>query len=194
MSEEKVGVGEGSKSGRGEAPSSGECFQNRLDTYYIATIVYVVTLLVYVLIAGSIQGKRFEVAWEDPIVYLLIAFSVISLVSLIVVGVRSRSVTIEPGRLRFATRFRERVLTAAEIEWISFRRERRLARDRVVPLARIKLRDRRRPVRLRFSSFERSGRLARMLRDWATANNVRLAGRSVGSRDKRVEAGDRDED
>lgn len=166
-----------------EPQSGGETFQNRLDIYYIATIVYVVTLLVYVLIAGSVQGKRFEVAWEDPIVYLLIAFSMISLISLIVAGVLRRSVTVEPTRLLFATRFRERTLTAAEIEWISFRRERRASRDRVVPLARIKLRNRRRVVRLRFSSFERSGRLARMLRDWAKENSVHLAGRKVGARE-----------
>lgn len=175
MNEEKMTPGT-------ESQSNGETFQNRLDLYYIATIVYVVTLLVYVLIRGSVQGKRFEVAWEDPIVYLLIAFSLLSLISLIVMGVLRRSVTVEPTRLLFTTRFRERAMVPEEIEWISFRRERRMARGDDVPLVRIKLRGRRRAVRLRFSSFERSGRLARMIRDWATNNDVRLAGRRAGNR------------
>ena len=94
-------------------------------------------------------------------------------------AVSNRTVIVAEHALRFRTRFRARVLAPEQIEWIGFRRERQYRGELSYPAAKIKLRGRRRLLRLRLASFERSGFLARSIRDWARANNVALrVGRS----------------
>jgi hypothetical protein len=151
-----------------------ETFKSRLDVYYLATIVYGVTLALYMVVRGTLIGDTFSVVWQDPIVYLLAICSVLSLATLIVAAVSKRTVIVSARELRFRTRSKERVFAPSDIEWIGFRRERSLRGERVYPSARIKLRNRRRSLRLRPGSFERSGLLARAIRDFARANNVEL--------------------
>jgi hypothetical protein len=159
-----------------------ETFKSRLDTYYLATIVYVVTLVVYAVIRGTLIGDTFSVVWQDPIVYLLAACSVLSLITLIIASVSNRTVIVSQHELRYRTRSKERILTPADIEWIGFRRERSFRGEKVYPSARIKLHNRRRSLRLRPASFERSGILARSIRDFARANNIELrSGRRRGA-------------
>lgn len=151
-----------------------ETFRHRLDIYYLATIGYVVTLVVYTIVRGTLIGDTFSVVWQDPIVYLLAICSVVSLVALIVVAVSDRRIIVSNHELRFRTRFRERVLTPDEIAWIGFRRERPVRGGQPYPAARIKLRSRRRLLRLRPVSFERSSQLARAIRDFARNNGIEL--------------------
>lgn len=161
-----------------------ETFRHRLDVYYLATIGYVVTLVVYVIVRGTLIGDTFSVVWQDPVVYLLAACSVLALFALIFAAFSTRRVIVGAHELRFRTRFRERVLTPGEIEWIGFRRERPLRGTRTYPAARIRLRGRRRMLRLRPASFERSGLMARALRDFARNNGIelRVGRRSGGGR------------
>ncbi len=152
-----------------------ETFRNRLDIYYVAAIAYVVTLVVYVVVRGTLIGDRFEVVWQDPIVYLLAICSGSALIALIIAAISNRTVVVSEDRLLFRSRFKERVFTPEDIEWIAFRRERRLRGEgRVYPTARIRLRTRRRPLWLRPGNFERSGNLARAIRDFARHNNIEL--------------------
>lgn len=151
-----------------------ETFKSRLDIYYIATIAYFVTLIAYIIVAGTLIGEKFEVVWRDPIVYLLAACAVASVVALIVAAISGRTVIVTETELRFRTRFKERVLQPEDIAWIGFRRERKLREGRVYPTARIRVRTRRRALRLRPGSFERSGLLARSIRDFARHNNIEL--------------------
>ena len=154
-----------------------ETFKHRLDTYYLATIGYGVTLVLYAVIAGTVIGDRFELhlsIWRDPIVYLLAACALLSLIALIVTAVLNRTVIVRDRELVFRSRFRERVFTGDEIEWIGFRRESRIRTrgERSYPSAKIKLRNRRRLFRLRPSSFERGGAMAKAMRAWAQRNGV----------------------
>jgi len=151
-----------------------ETFKYKLDTYYLATIGYFVTLIVYAVVQGTLTGEQFEVDWRDPILYLLAGCAITGLVALTVAAVSNRTVIVTGSALRFRTRFRERVLTPEEIEWIGFRRERQYRGELSYPAIKIKLRNRRRHLRLRLASFERSGFLARAIRDWARLNNLEL--------------------
>lgn len=159
-----------------------ETFKNRLDLYYLATIGYGITLAAYVIVRGTLIGDKFEVVWQDPIVYLLALCSVISLIGVIVATITQRTVIVGDRQLTFRTRFKERVFNVEDIEWIGFRRERGYRKGRAYPMARIQLRSRRRPLRLRFGAFERAGHLARSIRDFAVRNNVDVR---VGKRRKR---------
>ncbi|MDB5034356.1 MAG: hypothetical protein JWQ98_1597 [Chlorobi bacterium] len=149
-------------------------FRHRLDIYYLATIGYGITLAAYTVIQGTMTAEKFEVVWKDPIVYLLAACAIAALVALIVAAISGRTVIVGERTLKFKTRFREREFKPEEIEWIGFRRERRFREERAYPSARIKLRTRRRLLRLRPASFERSGELETALGDWARNNGVEL--------------------
>ena len=153
-----------------------ETYKHKLDLYYLATIGYVVTFILYVVIRGSMVGDTFEVVWRDPIVYLLALCSVLGLIGVIISAVLARRVVIGASELKFRTRFKERVFVPADIEWIAFHRENAsLTRGaRAYPTARIKLKNRRRRLRLRPGSFERSAELTAALRDWAERNGVHV--------------------
>jgi hypothetical protein len=154
-----------------------ETYEHRLDTYYLSTIGYGATLIIYGAIAGTMSGDTFSLnvsLWEDPIFYLLAACALIALIALVVTAILNRTVIVREHELIFRSRFRERVLTAEDIEWIGFRRETRYKTRgvRAYPSARIKLRNRRRPFRLRPTNFEHSSALAKSIRAWAERNGV----------------------
>jgi len=151
-----------------------ETFKSRLDIYYLATIVYGITLSLYIVVRGTLIGDTFSVVWQDPIVYLLALCSVVSLLALIFAAASNRTVIVTDRELRFRTRSKERVFTPADIAWIGFRRERQFRGEQTYPLTRIQLKNRRRPLRLRPASFERSGDLARAIRDFARTNGIEL--------------------
>ena len=150
-----------------------ETFKNRLDLYYLATIGYGITLAAYVIVRGTLIGDKFEVVWQDPIVYLLALCSIVSLIAVIIAAVSERTVIVGERQLTFRTRYKERSFDVGEIQWIGFRRERGY-RERAYPMARIQLYGRRRPLRLRFGAFERAGDLALSIRDFAVRNNIEL--------------------
>ena len=154
-----------------------EIYEHRLDTYYLATIGYGITLIVYSAVAGTMIGDTFSLSvslWDDPVFSLLAACAVIALIALIITAVLNRTVIVRDRELVFRTRFRERVLTPDEVEWIGFRRENRYRTRgaRAYPSARIKLRSRRRALRLRPASFEHSSALAKSIKAWTERNGV----------------------
>jgi hypothetical protein len=154
-----------------------ETYEHRLDTYYLSTIGYGATLIIYGAIAGTMSGDTFSLnvsLWEDPIFYFLAACALIALIALIVTAILNRTVIVRDRELIFRSRFRERVLTPEDIEWIGFRRETRYKTRgvRTYPSIRIKLPSRRRALRLRPSNFEHGGALAKSIRAWAERNGV----------------------
>jgi hypothetical protein len=151
-----------------------ETFKSRLDTYYLATVVYGVTLALYTVVRGTLIGDTFSVVWQDPIVYLLAICSILALVTLIVAAISKRTVIVAEHELRFSSGSKKRTLVPTDIAWIGFRRERSFRGERVYPTVRIKVHNRRRALRLRPGSFERSSILARALRDFARNNNIEL--------------------
>jgi hypothetical protein len=153
-----------------------ETFKHKLDIYYLATIGYVLTLIVYVAVTGTLIEDRFELVLKDPIVYVLALCSIASLIALIIAAILDRTVIVREQELVFRTRFKERIIRPADIAWIRLQAETqvRVRGGRAYPAAKIKLHDRRRLVRLGVANFERRVELARALRDWARRNAVQL--------------------
>ncbi len=138
-------------------------------------------------------GDTFEVVWRDPVVYLLALCSILALIGVILSAVLARRVVIAEGSLIFRSRFKERRFLAENIEWIAFHRENAtMTRGaRAYPTARIKLKNRRRRLRLRPGSFERSAEMTRSLRDWAERNGVHVRKRGEDVRQAmRMERGE----
>lgn len=146
----------------------------QLDLYYLATIVYGVTFVVYVAVRGSLSDGTFAVVLRDPIVYLLGLCSVAALLALVAAAVLQRRVIIHDRELVFRTRFKTRVFLPEDIEQITFgpARRVRIRGEEPDPDARIKLRTRRRRLRLYASSFEHSEQLMNTLAEWAAEHQV----------------------
>jgi hypothetical protein len=166
-----------------------QTFKHKLDIYYLATIGYGVTLVVYVAVTGTLIDDRFELVWADPIVYVLALCSVVSLIALVIAAVLDRTVVVHENELLFRTRFKERRFGPDDLEWIGFRSDSRVKvrGGRAYPAVRMKVRNRRRLLRLGIANFERRGELARALRDWGKRNGVALR---FGRRLKRSHRGD----
>jgi hypothetical protein len=166
-----------------------EKYRQRLDLYYLATIGYGATLIAYVMITGLWIGDQFSLVWKDPIVYLLAACTLVSLLALGIAAVVNRKVVVRDGELVFQSRFSERIIRAADLEWIALRAEPRSAArsGRAYPIVRFKIRQRRRRRRLRPGGFEQSEQLVARLREWARDNGVQLIDRRRIRRALRVD-------
>lgn len=149
-------------------------FEQRLDLYYISTITYLVTLILYGVVAGTLIGERLEMVWRDPIVYLLAICAILSIGALAVTALLRRSVVIREHEIVFRTRFKELILRAEDVEWITFRRgsRGRLRQGVAEKAARMKLKGRRRRLWLRPSGFEEGAQMIKDVREWATRNGI----------------------
>ncbi|MGE3800314.1 MAG: hypothetical protein AB7H80_04775 [Candidatus Kapaibacterium sp.] len=150
-------------------------YGQKLDIYYMAAVAYLVTLIVYAVIAGSLIGEHFQLLWKDPIVYLLALCAVVSVVALIVAAVLNKQVVIKGDEMLFITRSKTRTLHPNEIEWVSFRRGSRgkIRGDGTAERAvRIKLKNRRRRLWLRPALFNESEEMVADLRNWMERNSV----------------------
>ena len=159
-------------------------YEQKLDLYYISSITYLVTLIVYAVITGTLIGERFEMIWRDPIVYLLAICAVLSIGALVITAVRDRKVVIREKELVFSTRFKERIIRADEIESIAFRRgsRGRLRQGVAERAAWIKLKEKRRRLWLRPSGFDEGSRMMKEIRKWAEHNGIVLRKRRSRNR------------
>lgn len=151
-------------------------YSQKLDVYYISSITYLVVLVIYAVIAGTMVGDRIQMVWDDPIIYLLALCVVVSLGGLIVAGVLCKRVIIRDSELVFATRFKKRIIRPDEIVWIAVRRgSRGKVRDGIAErAARIRLKGTRRRLWVRPSGFTDGEQMMKELIRWANHNGVQL--------------------
>jgi len=149
-------------------------YEQKLDLYYVATITYLVVLIAYAVVEGTLIGDRFEIIWQDPIVYVIALCAAFSFAALLMGLVLNKKVIVREHELVFKTRFKERIIRPEQIEWIAFRRQgRRRFREEVTERAAwIKLTERRRRLWLRPSGFDNSQDLMGEIRQWVERNNV----------------------
>jgi len=152
-----------------------ETFRYRLDIYYLSALGYIVTLIAYSVITGTLaEDGALELVVQDPIVILLAAVSIVALGALALTALANRRVVVAEKELRFLTRWHTRTFRPAEIAWVSIRTERTVRGSRPYRSIRIKRIDRRRLLRLRPSGFERSADLVRAIAEWARTNGVEV--------------------
>ena len=72
-------------------------FKYKLDFYYQSALIYAGTLILYGGIRGSLVEKKFEYVLDDPLVYLIVAFVAMSLITLVLNLLRNRRLS---SRLR----------------------------------------------------------------------------------------------
>ncbi len=140
-------------------------YRVRLDFLYQSIAVYAATLVVYLIIRSIAEWHIFPTLWQDPLLLLLSAITLISALALAYNIFMRRQIEITRDALRFTSRARTRSIERTNVAFVQIGpRGREVRRVRAV---RIRLRNQKRPIRIRLSNFERSRKLLTDLEEWA---------------------------
>jgi len=144
-------------------PDSQE-FKYRLDFYYQQALVYLITLIIYTSIRGTIAWNHLPALGSDPILYIIALFALNAIVTLILNKIRDRKLIIAPDRLVFHHKYNNREIEFANIEWMYVGRERMVQTAGKYQVVVFKILKRRRLFRIRIGRYERADELLNELR------------------------------
>ena len=136
-----------------------KAFKYKLDFYYQQTLLYLLVFLLYAGIKGSFFENQFSFVFKDPLVYIMIFFVVIALITLILNLARNRKLVITDDRMIFHSRNREREIMISDIEWMHIGRERMVQTAGHFQLIVFKMKGRKRLFRIRVGRYERDREL-----------------------------------
>ena len=134
-------------------------FRYRLDFYYQQALLYLITLMLYWGLRGTIRWERLPGLGADPILYIIIFFVLVSSIVLVLNMIRERKLIITEKSLVFHQEYHERIIPFINIEWMYIGREqlvRTAGRSQVIVF---KIKDRRRLFRIRVGRYERDAEL-----------------------------------
>ena len=134
-------------------------FKYKLDFYYQSAIIYLVTLILYGGIRGSLVEARFEYVLDDPLMYVIVFFVLMSFVVLLLNWIRDRRLIFTDDAIIFRNHFHEYRVQKGNIEWMHIGREPRVRTSGVFQVGVFKLKDRRRLFRVRIGRYERAKEL-----------------------------------
>jgi hypothetical protein len=134
-------------------------FRYKLDFYYQSALIYLVTLVLYGGIRGSFVEKEFTYVLNDPIMYVILFFVVMSFGALMLNYMRNRRLIIVGDTIIFKNRFHERRVSVDTIEWLHIGRERLVQTSGKFQVVLIKLQGRRRAIRIRVGRYEKEKEL-----------------------------------
>jgi len=136
-----------------------KAFKYKLDFYYQSALIYLVTLILYGGIRGNFVEKKFEYVLNDPLTYVIVFFVLMSLVALLLNYIRNRRLIIVDDMIIFKNRWRERRISASDLEWIHIGREAGVQTSGRFQVIMFRLKGRRRIVRIRVGRYEREKEL-----------------------------------
>jgi len=148
-------------------PPGAKVFRYKLDFYYQQALFYLVTLVLYAGVRGSLTFERLPSVLQDPILYIIAFFVAGSFVVLTLNRMRDRKLIVTDEKVIFHHRFHEREIPLAAIEWLHIGRERRVqtaGRSQVIVF---KVAERRRLFRIRVGRYEREKELVREMQSIA---------------------------
>ena len=129
-------------------------FRYKLDFYYQQALLYLLTLLLYGGLRGTIVFEKMPSLTSDPILYIIGLFVLISFIVLMLNKTRDRKLMIGADEIVFHNKFHERRVQISEIEWLYIGRERSVrtaGRSQVIIL---KVTGRMRWFRIRVGRYE----------------------------------------
>lgn len=142
-------------------PAGGRIFRYKLDFYYQQSLFYLVTLVLYAGIRGTLTFERLPSLIQDPILYIIILFVIVSFAVLTLNRMRDRKLIITNDRIIFHHRYHDREVLVSAIEWMHIGRERRVQTAGRSQIIVFKVAERRRLFRIRVGRYEREKELVR---------------------------------
>ena len=134
-------------------------FKYKLDFYYQQALSYLLVFLLYAGIKGNFFEDQFRFVFKDPLVYIMMFFVVIALVTLVLNLFRNRRLVITDDCLTFQSRHRKREIKVSEIEWMHIGREMLVQTAGHFQLIIFKMKGRKRLFRIRVGRYERDREL-----------------------------------
>ena len=130
-------------------------YRYRLDFYYKSLIVYLLFFIIYIVIKGNFFEEKFEVVFQDPIIYICVLFILFFFFVLIMHAVKAKEIIFEGDKIIMRNRFGQREIKFSEIIAVrlSRKRRRRGEDESTVRIAKLKLMNRKRYLRIRLSEF-----------------------------------------
>ena len=130
-------------------------FKYKLDFYYQQALIYLLTGIVYAGIRGSFIEDKFEFVFRDPILYIILLFIGISFITIALNIIRDKRIAITEHQIIFKTKFHERILQIAEIEWLFIGKEKSVRTAGIRRMVLLKIKNKRRAYRIRIGRYER---------------------------------------
>ncbi len=140
-------------------------YRARLDFLYQSIAVYAATLVLYLVIRSVADWQVFPTLWQDPLLLLLSAITLLGVLALVYNLIMRRQIEITRDGIHFSSLARSRHIVRTEVASIRINPS-RVGMKRV-RWVRIKLKTQRRPIRIRLSNFQHSRKLLGDLREWA---------------------------
>lgn len=132
-------------------------FKVRIDFYWQAVALYALTLIAYIAVRAlwesTLQQGIVTVVLADPIVVLLGAFVIGSSLVLLFNWLARRTIVVNANAITFSSRFHERTFMSDEIERIAVGRDQRIKVRGMFSVVKIKIANRRRPLRIRTALY-----------------------------------------
>lgn len=129
-------------------------FNRRLDFYWQYLSIYAIALLAYAVIRGTIVQTTLKIVLLDPVVLLLSLIIVITAISLLYHSLRKKSIIIGKDYIVFKSRNRQKKYSLDDIFRITISKDRRIRLKGIVKIIKIKIKNRRFPIRIRPSTFD----------------------------------------
>jgi hypothetical protein len=142
-------------------------FKYKLDFYYQQSLIYLITLVLYAGVKGTIVEDNFTLVFDDPIIYIIAFFVSIAFGTLLLNRVRNRKVIITETEIIFQHRFNRRAISFHDIEWVHVGKERTVQTAGRSQVVMIKARHRRRAFRIRLGRYERERELLRLIEQFS---------------------------
>ena len=134
-------------------------FKYKLDFYYQSALIYLLTLIVYGGIRGNFVEAEFKYVLNDPLLYVITFFVVMSFVSLLLNMARNRRLIITKDEIIFKHHWDERRIAIRDLEWMHIGREMLVQTAGHFQLVIFKMKGRKRLFRIRVGRYERDREL-----------------------------------
>ncbi|MBI5216149.1 MAG: hypothetical protein HY960_10395 [Ignavibacteriae bacterium] len=140
-------------------PPDAKVFKYKLDFYYVQTIFYLVALVLWAGFRGTFSLPKLPPMQADPILYIILTFVVVSLLTVLLNKLRERRLIVLQDRMVFHRKSHEREVLFSDIEWMYIGRERRVQTAGRFQVVLFKLKDRLRLIRIRIGRYEHEDEL-----------------------------------
>lgn len=148
-------------------------FKYKLDFYYQQALIYLLTLILYAGVKGTIVEDNFTVVFDDPIIYIIAFFVIVAFLTLMLNRIRDRKVIVTESEIIFQHRFNRYTIAFHDIEWIHVGKERTVQTAGRSQMIMIKAKHRRRAFRIRLGRYERERELLKLIEQFSATTPKR---------------------
>lgn len=140
-------------------------FKYKLDFYYQQALLYLLTLILYVGVKGTISDKEFILTLNDPIVLIIVVFVCGSFLTLFLSILRAKKIIITEHSIIFQNSKSSKEILFSEIEWAHVGKETMVRTAGTNQIVLLKVKNRLRVYRIRIGRYEKSNELLISLKE-----------------------------